>query len=134
MNLLEKLDLLMANKGINRSELSKLSGVPYTTIDGLYKKGYDNAKRSTLLKLSDFFGISLDALCDDRIDLGDIGKSKTLPAEQGAQMLREALEKSGLIKAGEDLSPALFQALVEFANTNKNFIRLRVEEINKNEG
>lgn len=38
MNFTEKLDSLMREKGINKSTLSKESGIPYTTIDGFYKK------------------------------------------------------------------------------------------------
>ena len=42
MNFLEKLDFLMSEMSINKSKLSQISGVPYTTIDGFYKKGYIN--------------------------------------------------------------------------------------------
>ena len=52
----------MEEKGINKNILSAESGVPYTTIDGFYKKGYKNTKLSTLRKLSDYFGVSLDYL------------------------------------------------------------------------
>jgi len=65
MNFLEKLDFLMKEKGISRSVLSKESGIPYTTIDGFYKKGYENAKLSTIKKLSRYFNITMDELiCD----------------------------------------------------------------------
>ena len=49
MNFLEKLDMLMAAQGLNKRKLSHLSGVPYTTIDGFYKRGYENAQLSNLL-------------------------------------------------------------------------------------
>ena len=65
MSFLNKLDILMKDRGINKSQLSKESGVPYTTIDGFYKKGTDNIKLSTLRKLADYFGCSLDYLVDD---------------------------------------------------------------------
>lgn len=67
MGLTEKLDLLMKERNINKAELSRVSGVPYTTIDGFYKKGSDNAKLSTLKKLCSYFGCSLDYLADDSI-------------------------------------------------------------------
>lgn len=67
MGLTEKLDLLMKERNINKAELSRASGVPYTTIDGFYKKGSDNAKLSTLKKLCSYFGCSLDYLADDSI-------------------------------------------------------------------
>lgn len=68
MTFTEKLDKLMQERHINKSTLAKESGVPYTTIDGLYKKGSDNIKLSTLRKLSSYFNCSLDYLVDDEIE------------------------------------------------------------------
>lgn len=65
MNFTDKLTLLIKNKNIKISDLSRGSGIPYTTIDGFYKKGYSNIKLSTLKQLSDFFGVSIDYLVDD---------------------------------------------------------------------
>lgn len=62
MNLLEKLDALMDEQQLNRSKLSQISGVPYTTIDGLYKKGFENTKLSTIRKLASALGVTLDYL------------------------------------------------------------------------
>lgn len=68
MTFTNKLDYLMAERGINKSILSKESGIPYTTIDGFYKKGTDNIKLSTLKKLSAYFNCTLDFLVDDDIE------------------------------------------------------------------
>lgn len=65
MTFLEKLDLLMESSGLNKNKLSILSGVPYTTIDGFYKKGYENAKISTIRKIAKALGCSLDYLIED---------------------------------------------------------------------
>lgn len=65
MSFTDKLDALMAEKGINKSILSKESGIPYTTIAGFYTKGTDNVKLSTLRKLSSYLGCSIDYLADD---------------------------------------------------------------------
>lgn len=65
MTFTEKLDALMAKNGINKSILSKESGIPYTTIAGFYTKGTDNVKLSTLKKLSSYFGCTIDYLADD---------------------------------------------------------------------
>ncbi len=65
MNFLEKLDFLLAQRNMNKLQLSKATGIPYTTIDSFYKKGYDNIKLSTLLKLSNYFQCTLDYLVDD---------------------------------------------------------------------
>ena len=67
MTLTDKLDQLMQERGMNKSQLSALSGVPYTTIVSLYEKGADNAKRSTLLALARCLNVSLDYLADDSV-------------------------------------------------------------------
>lgn len=68
MKFTEKLDSMMAEKGINKSILSKEAGIPYTTIAGFYTKGTENTKLSTLRKLSSYFGCSIDYLADDETD------------------------------------------------------------------
>lgn len=65
MTFLEKLDCLMDEKSVNKADLSRISGVPYTTIDGFYKKGYENAKISTIRKIAHALETSLDYLVED---------------------------------------------------------------------
>ena len=70
-DMLSKLEYLMDQKGISsKADLAKQAGIPYTTVVGLWERGVDNVKRSTLIKLSRFFGVSLDYLANDdrRID------------------------------------------------------------------
>jgi len=68
MSFTEKLDKLMAEKRITKAILSREADIPYTTIDGFYKKGCDNIKLSTLRKLAAYFNCSLDYLVDDDSD------------------------------------------------------------------
>ena len=68
MGLTDKLDILMKERNINKAEFARESGVPYTTIDGFYKKGSENAKLSTLKKLCSYFDCSLDYLADDNVN------------------------------------------------------------------
>ncbi len=67
MDFLEKLDFLMDKYNLNKSTLSKSCDIPYTTIDGWYKRGYEGLKLPTLKKLSNYFGISLDYWADDNL-------------------------------------------------------------------
>jgi repressor LexA len=64
----EKLDLEMKRMKINRKELSRLTGIPYTTIINFYKQGTDNIKLSTSMKLAEFFNVGLDYLLNDKND------------------------------------------------------------------
>lgn len=75
MNFLDKLDFLMKEKNLNKNTLSQASGIAYTTIDGWYKKGYENAKLSGILKLANFFNVSLDYLIRNEITDKYYGKS-----------------------------------------------------------
>lgn len=74
MDFLEKLNFLMESKKINKNILSKESGIPYTTIDGFYKKGYQNAKLTTIKKLCDYFDVTLDYLMRDDVTDTNYGK------------------------------------------------------------
>ena len=59
---LENLELLMSERGLNKNSLSLQSGIPYTTIDGFFKRSYENTKLSTLRQLATFFDVDLDFL------------------------------------------------------------------------
>lgn len=65
MNFLDKLNYLMAKNNLNKNTLSKACDIPYTTIDGWYKKGYEGLKLTTLRKLSNYFGTTLDFWASD---------------------------------------------------------------------
>lgn len=90
MNFLDKLDALMAERGITRGGLAAETGIPYNTIVGFYTKGYKNAKLSNLRRIADFFGVSLDALCNDSLALpsGDDAKEDRLMADINALSAR----------------------------------------------
>ena len=66
--LINTLEKLMEANGYNKNTLAKESGIPYTTIVGFYTKGTDNVKLSTLRKLADFFGVTLDYLIDNEVN------------------------------------------------------------------
>lgn len=78
MTFLEKLEKLMREHNLNKSTLSKSCGIPYTTIDGWYKKGFEDLRLSTLKKLSSFFNTSLDfwAYDDEENEPSKLSKEK----------------------------------------------------------
>jgi transcriptional regulator with XRE-family HTH domain len=61
-DILNRLENLMNEKKVTRMELSRLSGIPYTTINNFWSQGVANMKLSNLRKLASFFNISLDEL------------------------------------------------------------------------
>lgn len=68
MNFLEKLDYLKNKYNLNNHTLAQASGIPYTTIDGFYKKDYKNIKLGTLQRVANYFNVSLDYLIRDEIE------------------------------------------------------------------
>lgn len=68
MTLPEKIQSLMLQNNIkNKKKLAEQSGIPYTTIISLFSKSYKNVTMPTVEKLSKFFGVSLDYICDEAI-------------------------------------------------------------------
>lgn len=82
MTFLEKLDALKRETGDNNASLARNANIPYTTIDGLYKKGYSNMKLSTIQTLSNYFGVPLDYLAKDSLGPEYLKKVKK-PAKAG---------------------------------------------------
>lgn len=62
MSVVERLTAYMNTHGYRKSDIARLSDIPYTTIDGLFKKGDENIKLSTLKKLAKLIGCTLDEL------------------------------------------------------------------------
>ena len=108
MKLTDKLDYLLREKGINKMELSKGSGIPYTTIVNFYEKGTDNVKLSTLKKLANYLKVSLDYIADDDTEERDSFLVKEGGTQYGvsdiiALTLNRKIPVLGVIRAGEPL-------------------------------
>ena len=94
---IERVMALMEERGINRRELSIGSGIPYTTIDGWFKKGSDNVRLGTLLRLGEFFNVSLDYLAGGDGDMSPaeqlmVGRWRRLD-EHGQRMVKLTLDE-----------------------------------------
>lgn len=79
MNLRQKIEFLMERKNcFKKSELSKETGIPYTTLDSILKRdSFENVKFSTLKALCNYFDVDLRYLCFDEIENPDFGKEIT---------------------------------------------------------
>lgn len=65
MNMLEKIDYLCNEFHLSRRQFSIKSGIPYTTIDGLFKRGYEGVRLSTFISICDFFQVTMDSMARD---------------------------------------------------------------------
>lgn len=69
MTFLDKLDDLMKRNNLNKKRLSEKSGIPYSTIDSFYKQSYNNIKLSTFKKICDYFGVTMDSMVYDELEI-----------------------------------------------------------------
>lgn len=74
MNMIEKIQRMMDEKCLTKADVSKGADVPYTTLDGLFKKGFENTRFPTLRKLAIYFDVSMEYLVVDEEADKDYGK------------------------------------------------------------
>lgn len=110
MDFLEKLNYLMEKNHLNKSTLSKACNIPYTTIDGWYKKGYEGLKLTTLRKLAEYFGTSLDYWASES------NNSETLPEPELAQ------DEDELLKAWREATDGAKESALMVLKSNKRLI------------
>ena len=96
MDFLTRLKKLMSIKGDNNSTLAKNSGIPYTTIDGLFKRGWEKAQISTIQKICDHYNVSLDYMVYGEKGLSEnsiilASKYDTL-TEAGQQLIDQTID------------------------------------------
>lgn len=133
MTFTEKLDSLMKENGLNKNSLSKACGIPYTTIDGWYKKGCSDLKVSSLKKLTNYFDLSLDYWLDDEYE-----ETKKSPVPAGTEDefkvqevvsgLTDILDRLGMLDASGDISAEDARVLAAFASGLCFYFRSRSDE------
>lgn len=79
--LIQRIEELMKRKGINLRQLSIDSEIPYTTLKNFYIRGTDNVRLSTLRRIAEYFGLTLDELLGeenegDQYDIDKILRNK----------------------------------------------------------
>lgn len=97
--MLERIEELMREKGLNKMELSRRSGIPYTTIQNFWKQGIANVQLSTIRKLANVFNMSIDELVngtrpDAHVELLRILNSEDISVQiDGVEIDREFRKK-----------------------------------------
>ena len=68
MNFLDNLTKLLKRENLSRSELAKRLNIAPSTINSWYNRGYENVSLKFLLKICDYFNVSLETLVNGDID------------------------------------------------------------------
>lgn len=98
MTLLEKLDILLKNNGLNKRQFSIQSTIPYSTIDNWYKVGYEKMQLATFRTLCDFFGVTMDSMAYDDMEIvykKDLAPMEFSPEEKGMIHSYRYLDEEG---------------------------------------
>ena len=131
MGMLEKIEYLMQIKNIsNKKILADVSGLPYTTVAGLWVKPIDNTKRSTLFALAKALGCSVDYLGDDDIPLEAFDEDNPHPTyylDPEVAELADQLHKNPELRI-------LFDASKKLTKEDIQFVRDLVDRMKKDDG
>ena len=131
MGMLEKIEYLMQIKNIsNKKILADVSGLPYTTVAGLWVKPIDNTKRSTLFALAKALGCSVDYLGEDDIPLEAFDEDTPRPTyylDPEVAELADQLHKNPEMRI-------LFDASKKLTKEDIQFVRDLVNRMKKDDG
>lgn len=71
MNFLDNLTKLLERENLSRAELAKRLRIAPSTINSWYNRGYENVSLKFLLKISNYFNVSLETLINGDVDMID---------------------------------------------------------------
>ena len=78
MNLLKNLDYLLRVNNLTRAQLSRELNIAPSTINTWFSKGCENISLRFLIKLSEYFGVSIDDLVHRDLESGESEKDLRL--------------------------------------------------------
>lgn len=116
MNFLNNLSELMEKNNINKKELAKTLNISPSTITMWYSRGCDNVSITTLIKLSNYFGLSMEELVN-----GTPKKTKTIiftENEHTKQELMALINFSNFLKSNRNVNK--YEYAEELTNIKKS--------------
>ena len=96
MTLLEKIDFLMEKNHLNKRKLSINAGIPYTTVDGWYKRGYENMSLSTFKKLCKYFDVSMDSMAFDELEIQPYDPDRIYTTKREREIIMRYRQADGI--------------------------------------
>ena len=78
MNLLKNLDYLLRVNNLTRAQLSRELNIAPSTINTWFSKGCENISLRFLIKLSEYFGVSIDDLVHRDLESDETEKDFSL--------------------------------------------------------
>nr|DAH23760.1 MAG TPA: Cro/C1-type HTH DNA-binding domain protein [Caudoviricetes sp.] len=110
---LEALDAYMKKHSLKKSDLSRMTGLPYTTIDGWYKKGPDGIRMSTIRKLSNSLNVPMSYWVEKPSIDGDESVSEE-PSQMTRLMWVASENKKKLIRLILEMPDELLDGMTDY--------------------
>lgn len=127
--LVQKLNMLMEEKGYSCLELSKKTGIPNTTLTTLLKGRTDKFDIVKLKKICEILGCSLDYLMDDNID--EYGHSCVNESPSHYYVNEEVAQYAQEIASNDDLK-MLFDAAKDIKKEDMQLVYEMVKRFRDN--
>ena len=109
----KRITSLRENKNLYQKDIARIFNVEQATVSN-WEKGKRIPDSDMLIKLANFFGVSVDFL---------LGNEQKKSEEEEIETLRQLLIKSGFMKQNEDLSKEKLNMLMKFVKANKEFLK-----------
>lgn len=108
MDFMGRVNTMKQAMGLTNSEIAKGAGIPYTTLDALNKRGKNGVRLTTLVKLADYFHVSLDWLVYG-------SEEANTERDRLIDVAKLALECADAIREMAGMTDALGRALIELS-------------------
>ena len=103
----ERFELLLESSGASIADLSKATGIKYTTLDSIIKKKQKSTDMGNVSKLADFFGVSMEWLATGAELQKDSGQKELSPN------MKKAIEKIASMEEQEVKAVLAFLSSLE---------------------
>lgn len=105
MRFYERFESLMKERGLTVAEVSRATGIPYTTLDSYVKKKQSYTSMENVIKLAEYFGVTMEWLATGK------EKKDTQDDVELSQRKKKAIEMVS------KLTPEEEKAVMAFLNT-----------------
>lgn len=113
----KRLTDLREKKNLYQKNIAEIFNVEQATVSN-WEKGKRIPDSETLIKLANFFGVSVDYLLGN-----DIPTTTSEKELKELEVLKQLLIRNGFMKSDEDLTNEEIDRLMKFVNANKEFLK-----------
>ena len=129
MSFVERLDLLIAEKGISRHKFCSKMGIGKNSVASWEIRG-NTPDGEVLKKIANYFDVTVDyLLCrTDNPNPDETNKEHLVSvSEQDAQKVYDKLVEVGILKLGEKLTEQHLQILEDVLGSQADYIRFKLD-------